>query len=292
MDCDHRLLLIDGHAVAYRAFFAIRELSTAAGEPTNAVYGFIRMVQHLVRHWNPSHAAVVFDGGLSAERMELLPSYKAQRAAMPDALRMQFSAMEEFLAQAGLAMVRQEQQEADDVLATLCDQASAASAEVLVATGDKDMFQLANEQVFIIPTTKSDERMGPPEVLSRTGVLPRQIPDWLALIGDQADNIPGVPGVGPKTAAKLLREFQSVDGLYAALAAVPSDKLRAALESHRASVERNLKMTRLHTDLPLAINWRDCRLAPGDTSGLLSLYRRLEFHAMVRSLENPPLFTS
>ena len=290
MDRDHRLLLIDGHAVAYRAFFAIRELSTVAGEPTNAVYGFIRMVQHLVRHWNPSHAAVVFDGGLSAERMELLPTYKAHREAMPAALNAQFGAMNEFLVHSGLATIRQEQQEADDVLATLCGQAAASFSEVLVATGDKDMFQLVNEKVFVIPTTKSDERMGTAEVFQRTGVWPRQIPDWLALIGDQADNIPGVPGVGPKTAAKLLQAFQSVDGLYAGLSSVPSAKLRSALEKYQSAVERNLNMTRLHIDLPLAIGWQDCRLRPSDVSGLLSLYKRLEFHGMVRALENPPLF--
>lgn len=287
---NQRLMLVDGHAVAYRAFFAIRSLSTKDGKPTNALFGFIRMLDQLVQQWKPTHEWVVFDGGLPAERMALLETYKAQREAMPDDLRSQFSLIEEYLTLAGVPFLTVPDQEADDVMATFASHAALANAEVVLATSDKDMYQLASEQVFLVPPTKSDWRMGPEQVIEKTGVRSDQIAEWLALIGDTADNIPGVPGVGPKTAAKLLTEYGSLDVLYDRLNSVAQEKLREALRAHRDAVYRNKAMTTLNTDLSLSVSWEQGVRQKADTSGLLAFYRKMEFNSMAKALEAPSLF--
>ncbi len=285
-----RLLLVDGHALAYRAFYAIADLSNKAGSPTNAVFGFIRMLDQLRQQWAPSHAWIVFDGGLPADRLKLLDSYKAQREEMPSALRGQFSDIQEYLCYAGLSSLTVDGQEADDVIATLATQASKAKADVLIATSDKDLYQLVNEGTAIVSLTKSDKKMTAIEVEAKTGVSPDKIDQWLALIGDTADNIPGVPGVGPKTAAKLLNTFGSIENLYQCLDEVTSSKLRTALSDAQADVERNCSMTRLHRDLPLSVSWEDGKSRPVNVSDLLSFFQRMEFHSMARALENPVLF--
>ena len=263
------LLLMDGTGLAYRAFFAIRELATRAGRPTNAVYGFIRMVRQLEAAWQPTHWAVVFDGGTPAARLNLLPAYKAQRAAMPDALRSQFAPIEAFLQGARVPAIRLAAEEADDAMASLAARAREGHAEVLLATSDKDMFQLVSEHVAIVPPTASGEKMGPEQIRARTGVPPDRIVEWLALTGDAVDNIPGVPGVGPKTAAKLLDHYGSLAGLWARLA-----------------VERNLALIRLRTDLIDRLDWDALRRQPADVAALRLTFAELEFHALVRELDS------
>ncbi len=283
-----RLLLLDGHAIAYRAFFAIRELSTKAGMATNAVYGFIRMTDQLCQQWRPTHLCTVFDGGLPAERMTLLPSYKAQREEMPADLNAQFPLIREYLAAAGITDIQIDGEEADDIMATQAVFAK-QTGEVLLATSDKDLFQLVDDRVAVIPPTKSDQPMGPVEVELKTGVRPERIAEWLALIGDSADNIPGVPGIGPKTAAKLLNQFGSLDALYQQLSQVEREKLRQALADHEAAVRRNLQMTSLRADLPVVLDWAQWEMRP-DHQALLAFYRKMEFSSMAKALEAPELF--
>jgi DNA polymerase I len=285
----NRLLVVDGHAVAYRAFYAIRELSTRDGVSTNAVFGFIRMLDQLRATWSPSHIVVIFDGGLPAARMALLPSYKAQREEMPSSLRGQFALIEEYLHAAGIAWMRMDEEEADDLMATIAAQAGEKGHDVFLATSDKDMFQLVNERVIIVSPTKSDVRMGFAEVRTKTGVSPGLIAEWLALIGDAADNIPGVPGIGPKTAAQLLNQFGSLEQLYARLDEVGRDKLVNALREHRDAVWRNLSMTRLRTDLLLPLQWQEWEIH-ADEQSLLAFYTRMEFHSMAKALASPTLF--
>jgi len=207
------LLLVDAMAGIYRAFYAIRNLSTSAGEPTNAVFGFVRMLRQLETWWEPSHVVVVFDGGLPEERMTLVPEYKAQRAPMPDDLRAQIPRIEEFLDLYGVPRVRVLGEEADDVMATMVRTAEEDAESVLLATSDKDLYQLVNETVKLVRMSGEQGLMGREEVIEKTGVPPEKIIEWLALVGDSADNIKGVPGVGPKTAAKLLTEHGSLDGI-------------------------------------------------------------------------------
>ncbi len=284
------MLLIDGHAVAYRAFYAIRQLTTKNGRPTNAVYGFIRMQQQLERQWRPTHMVAVFDGGLPDERMELLASYKAQREAMPDDLDAQFPVIEEYLRLSDIPVLREENEEADDVMAAVTVKARTAGGEVLLATSDKDMFQLVDDRTFIIPPTKSDMRMGAAEVREKTGVDPASIVEWLALIGDTSDNIPGVPGVGAKTAAKLLNAHGSVEAIYANLDDIKQEKLREALKAHREDVLRNMRMMKLRIDIPVVPDWNNWKVGQGDVKGLHAFYQELEFNSLAKELESPSLF--
>jgi DNA polymerase-1 len=279
-----KLLLVDGHAAAYRAFYAIANLSTRAGMPTNAVFGFIKMVKQLEQAWAPTHRCVVFDGGLAAERMALLETYKANREEMPESLSNQLGLINEYLSCAGIAAMTFDDQEADDVLATLVEKSAASGAEVLIATGDKDFFQLVDDRVSIVPLVKEGERMGPAGVHAKTGVTPVQTVEWLALIGDTADNIPGVPGVGPKTATKLLQEFGNLDALWAALDTVKSERIREALRANRGAVDRNLRMVRLRRDLPCELDWAACEFRPVDPGRLLPFLDRMEFNGMAREL--------
>lgn len=279
------LLLIDGTAVAYRAFYAIRGLSTSDGRPTNAVYGFIRMLRQMERIWQPTHRVVVFDGGLPEDRMEALETYKAQRPDMPDPLQEQLPEINEFLERAEVAALLLEQFEADDVMATLTRQAREIGADVLLATSDKDLFQLVGPGVFVVPPSKSDVRMGPKEIEEKTGVPPERIVDWLALVGDSSDNIPGVPGVGAKTAAGLIQTFGSATHIYGRIAEVKSERIRKALEENRDVVKRNIGLMTLRTDLPCAIDWDAAEIRKPDPQKLLPFLERLEFHAMVKEME-------
>lgn len=282
------LLLMDGAAMAYRAFYAIQNLSTQAGQPTNALFGFIRMVNQLAARWQPTHRAVVFDAGLPAARMTLLPSYKQQREKMPDPLRSQFPLIENYLRCAGIAALRVEGEEADDTMASLAAHAVTDQAETLLATSDKDLFQMVGERVTIVSPASAGERMGPAEVQAKMGVPPERIVELLALMGDHVDNIPGVPGVGPKTAAKLLADFGSLDGLWAQLHAVAGEKTRAALATHRAEVERNVQLIRLRTDLVERVDWEGLCVQPAETGVLREFLLAMELHSLVRELDAGP----
>ena len=282
------LLLLDGAALAYRAFYAIQNLSTQAGQPTNAVFGFIRMTRQLAARWHPTHWAVVFDAGLPATRMTLLPSYKQQREKMPDALRSQFPLIEEFLQRSHIAMFRIAGQEADDAMASLAVHAQAEQAETLLATNDKDLFQIVTDHVAIVAPTAAGGKMGPAEVHEKIGVPPEHVVELLALTGDNVDNIPGVPGIGPKTAAKLIAEFGSLAGLWAHLEGVVGQKTRAMLAEHRGAVERNVQLIRLRTDLVERVNWDEMRVQPPDAEALRDFFKGLELHSLARELEPAP----
>lgn len=280
------LLLVDGLSLIYRAYHAIRDLNASDGRPTNAVYGFVRMWNQLVRQWKPTHGAVVFDGGLPETRLAALAEYKAQRPPMPEALRRQLPEIEQFVRCAGAKALRIEGQEADDVIATLSEQASSQGARVLIATNDKDLFQLVSENVAVVSSTKNGVAWGREEVLGKTGVSPEKIPEWLALTGDASDNIPGVPGVGEKTAAQWLRQFGSLDGLKQSINEIPSEKLRKALQENWAVVERNLEMVRLNKTLPLPVQWQELRLSEPVLGDLLRFYDHMEFRSLADEIRN------
>ena len=280
------LLLVDGHAYAYRAFHAIRRLNAPDGRPTNALFGFIKMLSRLRAVVSPSHLAVVWDGGLSPERMRLVPEYKAQRPAMPEDLAGQIDDMFSYLDGAGIHSVQQAGVEADDLLATLARAASAAGIKAVIASSDKDFFQLVSPTVGLLnPADKSESVWSAAEVEVKTGVAPSQVVDWLSLIGDSVDNIRGVAGVGPKTAADLLRQFGSVESLYARLGEVHSDRLRGALSASAEIVRRNQQMIRLKDDLPGAPALTDLAAGEPDQATLLGLFRRWGFQRMAAEVE-------
>ena len=290
MSLDRRLVLIDGLAALYRAFYAIPDLATKTGKPTNAVFGFIRMINQIREIRRPSHWAVVFDGGLPKERLEILEEYKAQRPPMPDKLREQINIVEEYLKAADIAWVRLEGEEADDVLASMAEWAMPNTAHILIATNDKDIYQIVNEKTFIIPITGKDEPMGVEAVKVKTGVEPSKITEWLSLTGDASDNIPGVPGIGPKTAAKLINTYGSLDLLMKRIDEVKGDSLRKSLKEYGDLITRNLKMVRLKCGLGSSLGWDELKVRPVDPASLLPLYKELEFHSFAKEISEGDLF--
>jgi DNA polymerase I len=281
----NRLLLVDGHAYAYRAFFAIRQLRSPTGQPTNAVFGFIKMLLRLEGAVQPTHAAVIWDGGLDSGRVESLPGYKAQRPPMPDDLEAQLDEIQEWLDAAGRVSLCHEGVEADDWIATAARSAVRAGFQVIIASPDKDFMQLVTDDVGIInPGDKSERVWTAQDVEARSGVKPEQIVDWLALVGDSVDNIPGVAGVGPKTAANLLRQFGSVERLFGQLDQVASGRIRQALATAEPDVRRNCELIRLKDGLDCEGEVGNWTLGAGEDARLGALYERWGFRTLLQEL--------
>ncbi len=286
MPAVNRMLIVDGHAYAYRSFHAIRQLSSPSGAPTNAIYGFIKALGRMQALLAPSHLVVVWDGGLHAQRMEQLPGYKAQRPPMPDDLETQLDGIVNYLQAAGFASLRAEGVEADDWIAVIARRFS-GEVPVVIASADKDFMQLVSPRVGLLnPNDKSEKLWTADDVRAKSGVAPEQIVDWLSLIGDSVDNIPGVPGVGPKTATGLLNQFGSVDSLYSRLAEVKSDRVRAALQAAESDVRRNQRLIRLRDDVPdVALDAMVLR-AP-DRERLRGLFAEWGFRSLLASVSAP-----
>jgi DNA polymerase-1 len=285
-----RLLIVDGHAYAYRAFHAIRGMRSPTGEPTNAVFGFIKMLAKMRGTLSPTHCIVVWDGGLSAERVAALPGYKAQRPEMPADLSPQIDEIVRYLEAADIASYCEEGVEADDYIACLACRAVGADLEAVIASSDKDFMQLVAPGIGLLnPNDKSETIWGAEQVRNKTGVEPEQVVDWLALVGDSVDNIPGVPGVGPKTAADWLRQFGSIEELYRRLSEIKSDRLRAALESSAETVRRNQKLVRLNSNLPCDFSLEKLREKSGNNERLATLYRRWGFRSLLAEVQGEPV---
>ncbi len=254
-----KLLLVDGYYYAYRSFHALIGLTTPSGEPIGAVYGFLKALRRMQRDLQPDRAAVVWDQGIPARRSTLQPEYKAQRAEMPEALEAQLPLLRELVTLIGFPSVSLPDTEADDLMASYAYAARAQGWESFLATADKDLFQIVSSDIRVY-TTQKTELASPKDthalldaarVQRKWGVTPEQLGDLLSLVGDSADNIPGVPGIGPKGAAALLSAHGSLDAVLNDLSAVSSPKLRAKLEAGRAQLEQNREMVRLDLNLPL-----------------------------------------
>jgi DNA polymerase-1 len=280
----NRLLIVDGHSYAYRAFHAIRILSSPTGAPTNAIYGFINMTRKMLTQLNPSHLAVVWDGGLCAERMADHPEYKTHRPPMPDHLETQIDEIETWLPAAGFTSLCEDGVEADDWIASIADHA-AGEMPVVIASSDKDFMQLVSDRIGLLnPNDKAEKVWTVEDVRARTGIAPEQVVDWLALIGDSVDNIPGVPGIGPKTATDLLRQFGSVNALYERIPEVKSEKLRASLAAAIEIVRRNQRLISLRDHQP-AVPLDSLLIRPPDAERLRSLYSEWGFRTLLAQLE-------
>jgi len=287
-----RLLLVDGHYYAYRSFFAIRDLSNSRGEPTNAVFGFVKALRKMLADVQPDAAAVVWDAGLPERRMELLPSYKQQREETPDQLEAQFPVIEEAAAALGFRNVSLQGHEADDLIASYAFAARAEKSEVIIATNDKDIYALVDDRTSIYSTNKTDLKdpkdgfalLGTAEVETKWGVPPGRIPDVLALTGDAVDNIPGVDGVGPKTAAKLVREHGAASKLAADPSVIQNDKLREKVAAAADLLRMNLELVRLDNDLPLPVAVNELVVRP-DPKAMLEVARRCEFRSLLAEYE-------
>jgi len=277
------LVLIDGSSYLYRAYHALPALSNSQGEPTGALHGVLTMIQKLVREEQPAHIAVVFDAPGKTFRDELFADYKATRPPMPDDLRAQVQPILDAVEALGLPLLRVAGVEADDVIGTLCEQAADKGLKVLVSTGDKDLAQLVNDHVTLV-NTMNDSRLDRDGVKTKFDVYPEQIVDYLALVGDSSDNIPGVPKVGAKTAAKWLNLYDSADGIVE-----HGDEIKGAVgQSLRDNIEKlrlSQALATIRKDVDLDVSVNDLEAADADTEALRKLYSHFELRSLLRLLD-------
>ena len=278
-----RLLLLDGHSLAYRAFFALpaENFSTTTGQPTNAVYGFTAMLINVLRDEQPTHIAVAFDRGEPTFRHEQYVEYKATRKETPSDFRSQLSLIFEVLDALGIRHLSVAGYEADDLIATLATEA-AGQMDVLIVTGDRDALQLVNPDVTVLYTMRGISEMArftPEAVQAKYGLTPAQYPDFAALRGDPSDNLPGIPGVGEKTATKWIAEFGSLSELVDRVDEVKG-KAGDALREHLAGVLRNSQLTQLVRDVPLEVSPADLRPEPWDREQIHQLFDTLQFRVL------------
>jgi DNA polymerase I len=283
-DARPRLLLLDGHSLAYRAFFAlpVENFSTTTGQHTNAVYGFTSMLINVLRDESPTHLAVAFDVSRNTFRAAEYSEYKANRSASPTEFNGQVSLVKEVLAALRVPTVDKDGFEADDVIATLATQAEAAGFDVLICSGDRDVFQLVSDRVTVLYPRKgvSDlARMTPQAVEERYGVQPASYPDLAAMVGESSDNLPGVPGVGPKTAAKWLAQFGSLDEIVARVDQI-TGKAGDSLRIHLADVIRNRRINELIRDLQLPVAVDDLAQQAWDRDEVHTIFDGLEFRVL------------
>ncbi len=277
------LYLIDGSSYLYRAFHALPPFSNSRGEPTGAVLGVINMLQKSLKEAKPSHLAVVFDAPGRTFRDDLFEAYKAHRPPMPDDLRSQIAPLLEAVEALGLPLLRISGVEADDVIGTLARRGARAGMQVVISTGDKDMAQLVDGQVTLVNTMTGStlDRAG---VKAKFDVYPEQIVDYLALIGDTSDNIPGVPKVGPKTAAKWLGAYQTLDAIVAHAPEIEG-KVGESLRENLVQLELSRKLATINSELELPLEPAALIARPADVARLKDLYQRLELHSLLRALD-------
>ncbi|WP_020673832.1 DNA polymerase I [Amycolatopsis nigrescens] len=279
-----RLLLIDGHSMAYRAFFAVPadRFRTSTGQVTNAVFGFTSMLINLLRDEQPTHLATAFDVSRQTFRSETFAEYKATRSATPDDFKGQVALIQEVLSVLGIPALSKVNYEADDLIATLTTQAVAEGFDVLICTGDRDALQLVNDQVTVLYPKKGVSelvRFDPAAVEEKYSLTPVQYPDFAALRGDPSDNLPGIPGVGEKTAAKWIKQFGSLGDLIDRVDEVKG-KVGDALRAHLDAVTLNRQLTELVRDVPMEVVPGDLELRPWDRDAVHRLFDELEFRVL------------
>ena len=284
MSAPKKLLLIDGHSMAYRAFYAlpVENFTTAMGQHTNAIYGFATMLISLIKEEKPTHVAVAFDVSRKTFRSEIFPEYKANRASTPDEFRSQMSYLHEFIDRCGIEHFQLEGYEADDLIATISKKAERDGFEILICTGDRDSFQLVNPKTTVLYPKRgvSDlARMTPAAVIEKYGMTPDQYPDFAALRGDPSDNLPSIPGVGEKTAAKWVIEYGSLKDLLSEVDKV-GGKVGQALRDNIDNVIRNRELTQLVHDAPITFDLAAMEWKGVDLEKIDPLLTTLEFKTL------------
>ncbi|WP_224961717.1 DNA polymerase I [Geomonas subterranea] len=280
------LYLLDGSSYIYRAYFAIRHLSSPNGFPTNALYGFTQMLLKVMKDRAPAHVAVVFDAGKITFRNELFPAYKATRSAMPEDLAQQIEPIKQMVRAFNIPALELPGWEADDIIGTIAQKAQAAGLDCVVVTGDKDLMQIVTEHVTLLDTMK-DKSFGIPDVIEKFGVEPARVVDVLALWGDTSDNIPGVPGVGEVTAKKLLQEFGTLDELLARASEVKGKTGERLVEfADQARLCRTLAT--IDCNVPIEYSIDDFAVTPPDNRRLAALFREYGFATLLKDLTSSP----
>jgi DNA polymerase-1 len=274
-----KLIVIDLSNYIYRAFHAITPLNAPDGTPVNAVYGVMGMVHNLLTKYKPTHVLIARDSpSLGSVRKELYPEYKANRSSMPDNLSPQFPLIEEMINGLEMVQVRVSQYEADDVIGSVAMQWKDKFDEILIATGDKDMLQFVNGNVKVVDTMKNII-YGREEVKTKMGVYPEQIVDYLAIVGDKSDNIPGVKGIGPKGAIALIEEYGDVETIVEKLALIKSERTKEILRSSSDSMELSKNLVTIRTNLSLVVSPDDCLYTIHSTPELQAFYDKLGFQS-------------
>lgn len=288
---ENPLILVDGSSYLYRAYHAFPPLTNSAGEPTGAMYGVLNMLRSLLLQFTPSHVAVVFDAKGKTFRDELFAEYKSHRPPMPDDLRAQIEPLHQMVKAMGLPLLVVPGVEADDVIGTLAQEAEQAGHAVLISTGDKDMAQLVTPNITLI-NTMNNTVLGPQEVCDKYGIPPELIIDFLALMGDSSDNIPGVPGIGEKTAQALLQGLGGLDTLYANLGDIAGLSFRGAktmaakLEQNKELAYLSYKLATIKTDVELELSCAQLEVAQPDVDQLHQLFKRYEFKRWLADVES------
>jgi len=287
-----RLLLIDGHSMAYRAFYAlpVENFKTSAGQPTNAIYGFASMLINLIKEEKPTHIAVAFDVSRKTFRTERFPEYKANRASTPDEFRSQMSHINEMIESFGIKHFEVEGFEADDIIATLAKAAELKGFETLICTGDRDSFQLVNNKTTVLYPKKGVtemSRMTPAAVVEKYGLTPEQYPDFAALRGDPSDNLPSVPGVGEKTATKWIVDYGSLEKLLENSKEI-TGKVGESLRANIEVVKLNRELTHLLDDIKLPSDVEDLTWSGFDASAMGLFFEKLEIRALKERIKSLP----
>ena len=289
-----RLFLIDGYALIYRAFFAMisRPLTTSKGENTSAAFGLTRFLLKLLEEYEPDYLGVVMDAGTSA-RTEVYPEYKATREKMPDELRASLPRIRELVEAFRVPILELEDHEADDVIGTLARLAGDADVDTVIVSGDKDFYQLIGERVALLNPGRGgqanvdEEWVGPENAAERLGVPPERVCDYLALIGDSSDNVPGARGIGPKTAVKLIDQYGPVETILERAEDVKGKRAREALQEYRDQVLLSKKLVTIMRDLPMELDLGALEVCEPDRDRLKQLFVELEFHGLVREIAAP-----
>lgn len=278
-----RLYIVDGHSYIYRAFYAIRRLSTSKGFPTNSIYGFIQMLLKVVRDERPDGLAVVFDPKGPTHREEVFAAYKAHRQPMPDSLVVQVPYIQKVVEAFGIPSITVEGYEADDVIGTLAHRAVGEGYDVTIVTGDKDLLQLVSANVLVYDTMK-DVRYDADGVRGRFGVPPSGVVEILGLMGDASDNIPGVSGIGEKTARELIEAFGTIEAVLSRIEEVPRPKLREILRAGAESARFSRGLATIETNAPVEIDLGSLARGEPDRTALAALFRELEFKSLLKEL--------
>jgi DNA polymerase-1 len=285
-----RLMLLDTYGLVYRAFFALPELTTTRGMRIEAAYGFTMMLNKLITDEKPTHVIAAFDKGLPAARVALYREYKAQRSETPDELREQFALVRRILATFAIPIIEIEGEEADDIIATLARQAEEAQQTALVVTGDLDLLQIVDERTIVLTTRRGITELGrydEAKVRERYDLEPRQLPDYRGLKGDPSDNLPGIPGVGEKTAIKLVKAAGSLDALLANPKLAGTPKLEALIREHGEVARICRDVSLIKRDLAVNVDWDAARYQQPPNDELYALYRDLEFKTLLAKLQPP-----
>ena len=282
---EKRLFLIDANSFCYRAYYAIRSLSTSRGEATNAIYGFFTMLRKLIQEEKPEYVGICFDRKEPTFRHKRFKDYKAHRKPMPDDLVEQLPAIKELIHAHRIPIFELAGYEADDLIGTLARRAEKKGFEVFIVTGDKDALQLVDEQIRIYNTHKEGLIYDEEKVMERfEGLGPKKVVEVMALMGDSSDNIPGVPGIGEKTAIRLIREFGSVDGIYQKIDRLKPKPLADSLRENEQIARLSKDLAQIDVNVPLEIDWDELRLKPPDEEKLAGLFKRYEFRSLLKEL--------